>query len=185
MTYSNQNLKELIDDEKAEEIMDGLIMKYSGTELDKKAEKITEIYKKFFSSEEAEPLIQMFPNSKNILKELAMKYELSIFSNSNIKTIKRDFEAIGVENFSAILSEEDVTNKKPSGEGIIKTMKILNADPENTYYVGDAVSDILAARDAKCNAVVVLSGMGTKKQLERAKPDIIIKDLSKLIEALP
>ena len=57
----------------------------------------------------------------------------------------------------------------------------------NAHYavIGDTVADIWAARAAGCPSVAVLSGVTgikAKRQLEQAKPDLIVQDIGELAE---
>ncbi len=173
-------LKTLLNDKNGEKKIDALISKYTQKSFIEKAEHIEKIYKKYFNSVKAKKLIKIFPNSKSIIKKLKTKHDLAIFTNSSSKTIKRDISLLGLNNFSLILSEEDVVKKKPSGEGILKIISTLQIPKNKVYYVGDTVSDILAANDAGCKSIVLLSGMGTKVQLSRAKPNYMFKNLSEM-----
>lgn len=169
----------------AEQRIDALVSK-NGIDAGRKlAENISSIYQNFFLSPEARSLIGIFPYVQVSLRTLKSSgYTLAIFTNSSIVSVRRDLAALDMSVFSAVLAEEDVKNKKPSGEGITKVMQMLSFAPYRTYYVGDAISDVLAARDAGCRAVTVLSGMGTKYQLESAKPDMIFTDISAMSMAL-
>ena len=146
-------------------------------------EKIHSVYKDFFNSEAARELIKTFPGSAKVVQDLRKSgYALAMFSNSSKVTIQRDLSELGLDNFSAILSEEDVKRRKPSGEGIVKIMHEIHRMPNETYYVGDAVSDIIAARDAGCMSVAVLSGMGLKEHLSRANPDLTFASIAEMCD---
>jgi pyrophosphatase PpaX len=176
---NKRDLGEILATKDAEHKIGLIVEKAIGDKESKNAEQIELVYKSFFHSQAAKPLIQMFPGSEDILEILSKSknYELAIFTNSSVTTVKRDLSFLGLDKFAMVLSEEDVLHKKPSGEGIRKIIDELGADPAKTYYVGDSVSDILAARDARCRAIAILWGMGTKQHLEMAKPDLVFADL--------
>ena len=52
------------------------------------------------------------------------------------------------EYFDLIVSGDDVLNHKPSPEGIIKFLNKNNLDPSDVLMIGDAPSDIIAAKEA-------------------------------------
>lgn len=178
LTKSKQDLGQILAHRDAEKRLDEICEEQLTDQDLKDLERTHWIYHKFFDSVEAKPLIKTYPYVKDVLDLLKKNgCTLSIFSNSSKAAMDRDLPGIGLEKFSLMLSGEDVKNQKPSGEGITKIMEQLNYNPSKTYYVGDAVIDVLAARDAGCKAISVLSGMGLRMHLEAAKPDLIFDDL--------
>ncbi len=181
LTVAKKSLGEILSHDDPESTLDDIVSENMGEREAMLSKTIIETYKSYFKSEEAGSLVKIFPDASRILSGLRDKgYALAIFTNSAKATIKRDLADVGIEKFSLILSEEDVKQKKPSGEGILKAMKELNFSPEHTYYVGDAVSDIMAAKDAGCKSIAVLWGMGTRRILEKAKPDYIFNDIKEM-----
>jgi HAD superfamily hydrolase (TIGR01662 family) len=165
----------------AEEIIDRIVAENLRPEDKETIDRIRAEYKKFFNSAEAEGMIKVFPYAKKALDTFYKKgYKLGIFTNTSIATIKRDLKGLGLERFSSVVSEEDVKNKKPSGEGIVKIMSELKISPEETVYIGDCPVDIQASRDAGCRSVALLCGMGLRIHLEREKPDFIFRDLAEM-----
>lgn len=172
------NLSEIIRCIDAENILDKIINENYTKDDEKVIDGIRKVYKKFFNSPEALSLIKLYPNVKNAINLLSDKgYKLAIFTNSNVRTVKRDLKELDLGKFSLVLSEEDVKNKKPSGEGILKIISKLNVEPNEAAYVGDCVVDIQAAKDARCNSIALLCGMGLKIHLEKEKPDLIFENL--------
>ena len=64
---------------------------------------------------------------------------------------------------------------------ISKTYNI-NIDRKNVYFVGDNVSDIRAAKNGSIKSIAVYSGNGVREELEKEKPDYLIKDVSELVK---
>lgn len=84
-------------------------------------------------------------------------------------------EITGIKHLIDSMSCGDDSNKsKPSDEPIIKICNELNIKTCETIMVGDTITDIQTARNAKCcKSISVLSGGFTKKELKDT--DIIIK----------
>lgn len=179
--YSKTSIKKITDQDDAEDVIERLIAKYlDESDLDE-VRRIYQTYAVFFDSAEAKKLVTIFPDARKIFTNLKrLGYALALFTNATRVSVERDLEGIGLGLFSCVMCREDVKHSKPSGEGIIKIMELLHFEPRDTYYIGDAASDIAAAKDAKCNAVALFSGMGTKSQISRAKPDFEYDDLSVL-----
>ncbi|MDE1824934.1 MAG: HAD-IA family hydrolase [Candidatus Micrarchaeota archaeon] len=139
---------------------------------------MTDEYKKFFHSESAKDMVDIYAGVGEGIETLYRSgYKLALFTNSSRVTVARDLKFLDMTMFGMVLSEEDVTRKKPSGEGIMKIMEGMGASPEETAYVGDTIIDIMAAKDANCVSISLLCGMGIRKHLEAQKPDFIFKDL--------
>ena len=162
----------------APDLLDKILMEKGINENSKEVKTIYKISLDYFHSNESKGDVRIFDNINNSLKNFKNKdFTIGIFSNSSRRTLDRDLVNIDKSYLSIIMGSEDVERAKPYGDGIIKAMNILKIPPTNTYYVGDSVTDIMAARDAKCKSVAVLSGMGLRLHLEKEKPDYIFNDL--------
>ncbi len=64
--------------------------------------------------------------------------------------------------------------------GIVTILKSVSFEPNETVMVGDTEHDLNAGKSAGLTTVAVLSGYRSRKHLELAKPDFIIKDVSEL-----
>ncbi len=178
---TNYNLTEIIHDADAEKRLDEIIKNDSNNENKEIVNFIEKEYKKFFNSQEANNLIKIYPNARDNIRSLYENgYKLAIFTNSSILTVKRDLKGLGLNKFSSIVSEVDVKNKKPSGEGIEKIIAELNEDKRQTFYVGDSVVDIRAAKNAGCKSVALLSGMGLEIHIRNESPDFIFGNLTEM-----
>ncbi|RLJ04534.1 MAG: hypothetical protein DRP18_04575 [Candidatus Aenigmatarchaeota archaeon] len=175
------SLWEILNRPDAKKILDSLVRKWVTEEDSEMVERIRKVYKEYFNSEEAGRKARIYPDVKPVITRLRKSgFKLAIFTNASRKTVERDLEGLGLENFSVILSEDDVKRKKPSGEGIKKVMEILKISPDKTAYIGDSCVDVHAARDAGVQAWVVLTGMGLKIHLEKEKPDMIFRNLTEI-----
>ncbi len=139
----------------------------------------------YWDSEGARSMITVFPFVKQAVQNLKKsRYTVGIFTNASKATVTRDLAPIGLENFTYIITEEDVQNKKPDGEGIKRPIQDMSLQPHEAMYIGDSAIDISAARDAGCISAVVLTGMGTRAYLETKEPDIIFNNLLEASEFL-
>ena len=67
------------------------------------------------------------------------------------------------------ISGDEVKNYKPDPEGIVKTLKYFNAEPDEAIFIGDSLHDLGAARNANVKFIGVLSGVCTKLDWERER----------------
>jgi len=58
--------------------------------------------------------------------------------------------------FNIIIVDDDVEHPKPHPHGIRQAVETVEAAPDETVYVGDTVSDFIAARDAGVRGLLVL-----------------------------
>lgn len=170
------NLSAIVEKPDAETIIDEIISgNFSDSDL-KNLNLMLYTYKTYFNSKEVKKLINPIGGSEEGIKSLKEKgYKLAVLSNSSSVTIRRDIPYSNL--FNLVLSEEDVKNKKPSGEGLAKICNRMNVEPSGAVYVGDVTDDILASRDANCHSIAVLTGMGLRIHLEAKMPDLICKDV--------
>jgi len=71
------------------------------------------------------------------------------------------------------MTGDDVAEYKPSGDGLRRIMQQLSVRPEETLMVGDAVSDIVAARDAGVSVASVLWDSYGKSDVLKMDPDFL------------
>ncbi len=82
---------------------------------------------------------------------------LAIFTGKGRRTALITLKQIGiVQYFDLIVTGTDVTNHKPSPEGIQRVLERFSLEPSQVLMVGDAVSDVKAARGAGVNIASVL-----------------------------
>ena len=84
----------------------------------------------------------------------------------------------------AVVTTDDVRQKKPAAEPLILGSKILDIPAENCVYVGDTRVDIRAGKAASMGTVGVLTGFDDCDSLRDESPDAIIDSIAQLSEAL-
>jgi len=84
------------------------------------------------------------------------------------------------ELFAAIVGREDVAQRKPHPEGILRCLAALDVAPSAALYVGDSPIDIEAGRAAGVVTVGVLTGTSTRQGMADAEPDHILESAADL-----
>lgn len=83
-------------------------------------------------------------------------YRVGIVTNNSRQGLQLGLDLLGLESlFDVIVTRDDVSECKPSPEGIQKALNFLNTLPGGCMYVGDSVGDIQAARAAGVMPVMV------------------------------
>jgi HAD superfamily hydrolase (TIGR01549 family) len=154
------------------------------TEVD--ARKFLQLYLKAYyqaTASRTEP----FPNTADTLKELSEKAKLALITRRNVskKEVISELEKFDLAKyFQEVVTSQDTHKPKPSPEALIKCSKQLNVEIGDSLVVGDSVVDVEAGKNAGAKTVAVLSGIFSREELEREKPDLILENIRKLPEFL-
>jgi pyrophosphatase PpaX len=70
-----------------------------------------------------------------------------------------------------LVCSDEVENPKPHPEPVEKAVRLLDADPGATVYVGDSIHDMRSGRAAGVRTAAVLWGPFGRSHLEGAQPD--------------
>ncbi len=133
------------------------------------------------------------PNLEGILKELKKRGTIfGIVSNTSGARLEYFRKKLNLDGFfSVYVSRDDTPIRKPHGHPVIVALKqikrILNApiDKDNVYLIGDLPTDIECAINAGVRSIALLSGHGTKIDLEMANPSIILQEIKDILEIDP
>ena len=133
--------------------------------------------------------IKLIPGAADICKKIAaqgMKIGLVTSTPTDYISVKLiPMRKAGVENLlQVIITADDVVNKKPHAEPLIKGSQKLQVAVEQCAYVGDTRVDIRAGNAAGMKTVGVLTGFDDFKALEKEKPDAIIDSIVHLDKTL-
>lgn len=127
-----------------------------------------------------------YPDSLKVLNELKNRgYLLGVVSNTSKKELPHYLDSFNIrEFFDVAISSGDVENPKPSPEPVLKAIGILNIRPFEAIMVGDRPEDVEAGRLAGTYTIAVFRGTRPRSELEAAKPDFIINELSEILSIL-
>lgn len=127
-----------------------------------------------------------FPETEKILQYLFSKnFKLAVVTSTPKMPVKRDLERFNLKKyFKAIITRDDVQNYKPSPEMIFKALNILKVKNSESLIVGDSPMDVQAGKAAGIKTAVVVTGLCSKRRLEKENPDFILKNLLELKKIL-
>jgi phosphoglycolate phosphatase len=107
---------------------------------------------------------------------------VAIVSTKKRIRINESIAAYKMESLvDAVIGGEDVTQAKPSPEGLLKAMDTLKAEKQHTLYFGDSVVDSEAAQSAGVDFVGLLTGTTPKSVFEKAPYVKIAADLHEVL----
>jgi HAD superfamily hydrolase (TIGR01549 family) len=151
----------------------------SDKEIDDLQERHTRIYAEILPQPRPLPgAIELL----RVLKESEIPYGIA---TSGVRPeIDAALEAIEVGADVVVVDSDCVEETKPSPDLFIACRERLGVSPLETYVVGDAVWDVLAARRAGMLSVGLLSGGYGEDELTKAGAYRVYRDTSELLEAL-
>ncbi len=130
------------------------------------------------------PDYNIIPNNlEKTLETLSSRFKLGIASNCSPKDMKLEFGRY-MHFFSVILTSHDVKRKKPDPYPLLLAAEKLGSKPEECAYVGDAPTDMEAAKAAGMLPIGIPTGVNTKEELESAGAKIIIDEIKDIADAL-
>jgi HAD superfamily hydrolase (TIGR01509 family) len=123
-------------------------------------------------------MLKAYDGAHKVLGELVLSKRVGLFTGFDHQTYGR-LEQFGLKGyFKSIVECTRYTEHKPHPEGLFMCMNELGAIPEQTVYIGDGVSDMIAGRSAGVRAVVgITHGFSSKSALVTAGADHIIDSL--------
>jgi len=128
--------------------------------------------------------IKLIPYVLESLEKLKGKYYLGLVTGSPKLTALKCLEYAGIENYFlfGVFGDESYERSKLVEKAIENFAKIEKSkfDRKNIYVIGDTINDIEAGKKAGVKTIAVLTGSGTKRELEKLNPDFIINNLSEL-----
>jgi phosphoglycolate phosphatase len=96
-------------------------------------------------------------------------------------------ERVGLDDFDVIVSGDDTVEKKPHPAPMLHACALLNVEPAEAAMVGDSENDVLSARAAGCQVIVVETGYNEGRPVSELDADAIVPgllDAARLIEPL-
>ena len=121
-----------------------------------------------------------------LLRTLQGRYALAVVTTRARPEAHAFIEELGLSAyFPVVITRQDVFYMKPHPDPVLRAAEGLGIPPERCAMVGDTTMDVRAARRAGAFAVAVLSGFGSRKELERAKADLILDTAVELLAYLP
>jgi pyrophosphatase PpaX len=138
-----------------------------------------EEYYKFYAEHHGE-LAELHEGMEDLLRDLRDRdVSLAVFTGKGRRTTEITLEKLEIsEYFECVITGNDVEKYKPSGDGLKKIMHRLSCMPSETLMVGDAVSDIVAARDAGVPVASVVWDSYGKHGVLMLSPDYVFDNVA-------
>lgn len=118
-----------------------------------------------------EPLL-MFPGMESIIRELSRSAILVVITGNSCKVVEKFLEAHGLKDeFQSIQGAEDDGSRV---DKILNFKSLFGGSKSEFYMLGDAVSDIRAARETGIKSIAIGWGHQSKQKLITENPDYLV-----------
>ncbi len=152
-----------------------------GISFFKKLRIVIFMFNQFNKYKEAESTI--FKGIDDLISKLAKNMKLAILTNNKSQYAEEVLEKFNLTKFfDIIIGFNEVSEVKPSPEGILKILDEWKIKPSETIFIGDMTTDIDAGKSANVKMVCVASGLAKKGTLLEHNPDILVNNTEQLIE---
>jgi len=115
---------------------------------------------------------KIFDGMTEVIKQLSIHHVIAIVTGNTTSAVENFLNENGILQCISMVFAVDQPGSK--SEKILKAKSQLGTENDAVYYVGDAVSDILAARQVSVKSVAVSWGHQSLSKLANAKPDHIV-----------
>lgn len=121
----------------------------------------------------------LLPGAERALTRLAAAgFRLGLVTSGSRPRVERDLEALHLgSRFEAVTCAEDVAERKPHPEPLLRSLDRLGVRPQDAAYVGDSPEDIAMAKAAGSFAVGIPGGFPNRQALLAAAPDLLVSSL--------
>lgn len=125
-------------------------------------------------------LEQPFDDTLKILEKVkADGFKTGIATTASWRRINSLIEKFGLNGFfDSVVSTMDSMMHKPDPHSLIVLAENLGVKCEECTYIGDSISDVLAAKAAGMISIGITRGIKDSNHFDGAKPDAVFENLS-------
>jgi HAD superfamily hydrolase (TIGR01509 family) len=109
----------------------------------------------------------------------------AVATSSRREQVGASIEALTLSRRPIVIDGSQVKRAKPAPDLLLLAARELAVEPSGSWYVGDAIWDMQAAKAAGMPAIGVGCGSATAGELSEAGASYTVKDLTELIPWLP
>ncbi len=166
--------------------MDGsrLVEFLTGDAEDDVQEQVKDLHLRYF--EESAPLLRRLPGARELLERihsLDLQIVLATSASEDELSLLRDV-LDSDDLVSATTSSKDVDVAKPEPGIIEVALDRAGVDADHAVYVGDAVWDVVACKNAGVPSIGVLSGGVSREELKSAGAEQVFDNTRELCERI-
>lgn len=127
--------------------------------------------------------VVMFDGVRETVAELrAQGLKTAVATGKSGDRARSLLELLGMlDQFDHVIGGDEVPHAKPAPDMVLRALDLLRVGPQETFMVGDAITDIISARGASVASVAALWGEGDPAALLAQKPDAVLYAPSELL----
>ena len=130
--------------------------------------------------EQSAPLIEGV--GETLLSLQCKGYQLAVVTSGSRSRVSREVEqSVLRDAFAVIICNEDIVNKKPHPEGLVRAIDDMNVQASQCAYVGDAPEDVEMGRRGKVMTIGVRSNYPSSTRVLTAQPDLYLERIVELV----
>lgn len=123
--------------------------------------------------------VKLFAGAEELLASLRGQLHVALASMNNRTVIAHLLQVKGLEEcFEYVMTGDKVSHSKPDPEIFLKTAEALKAAPERCIVFEDSIFGVKAAKAAGMSCIAVTTGVYSAEELQKEKPDLIVKSLT-------
>jgi len=123
----------------------------------------------------------IFDGIDDLISKLSKSLKLAILTNNKSQYAEEVLEKFNLTKyFGTIIGFNEVSEVKPSPEGILKILEKWKIKSSEAIFIGDMTTDIEAGKNANVKMVCVASGLAQKETLKEHNPDYLIDNTAEL-----
>jgi len=127
----------------------------------------------------------VYPKIQELLLNLKQNnYKLAVLSNKQNNDTQAVINHYFPNIFDIVIGTSEKVKKKPSTDGLIIIVTDLNTTKDNCLYIGDSEVDVITAKNADMQCIIVTYGYRSKQQLIAAGATNFIDNPMELINYL-
>lgn len=117
--------------------------------FDEEFDVLVKIYRSYAEKHTIE-LAKVYPNTIELLTFLKSKgYKLGVVTSRFKKSALKMLTTFNIDSFfDCVIGLDDVSNPKPSPDGVLKCVESFNLSKEEVIFIGDAITDFQAGKNA-------------------------------------
>ena len=122
--------------------------------------------------------VKLFEGARELLEALHPRIRIGLASMNNYSVVVPMLKVNDLEKyFHVVLTAESISHSKPDPEIFLKTASKIETNPQKCVVVEDSIFGVKAAKSANMSCIAITTGIYSKQELEREKPDLIVKTL--------
>jgi len=130
------------------------------------------------------PMIKELPKAKRTLELLREKgIKIAIVTTKDRESAEAAIRLFQFPN-DLLLTAEDTKRARPDPEPLLKAIELLKSSTAQAFYCGDTPPDIVQGRRAGVKTIGLTTGLYTKEELEKEKPDFVFDNVEAVLNIL-